>query len=212
MTLERPPVTASWILVHFSDADEGLIGDLFEEYLRRGSAFWYWRQVAIAIVVGFVRGVLNHKLETIQAVFTAFAALIVGGQFVNEPLLRLLSTLVGRSVPLPPRMWNTIFMWTSVIVWFAITIAAGALIARLHPTRRATMTFATMCFLAALNVPEWYRLITNVFTSDSRFLPYLANSVGYFLIVAVGLPLGCLWNKSAVPAARPHETASTPTI
>jgi hypothetical protein len=208
MTLERPPVTASWILVHFSDADEGLIGDLFEEYLRRGSALWYWRQVAIAIVVGFVRGVLNHKLETIQAVFTAFAALIVGG-FVNEPLLRLVSALVGYGMPLPPWTWNNIFQWTSGIVLFVNAIAAGMLIARLHPARRATMTLAIVCFFTLLNLPEWYRLIVNAFTSDSRYLPYLANSAGYFLIATIGLPLGCLWNKSAAPAARPHETAST---
>lgn len=210
MTVKRPPMTASWILVHFSDSDEGLIGDLFEEYQRRGSAFWYWRQVAIAIGVGFVRGVLNHKLETIQAVFTAFAALVVGGQFVSGPLLRLLSRLVGSSLPLPPWAWNNIFMWGTAIVWFAVAITAGMLLARLHPTRRATMTFAVLCFLAALNMPEWYRLAKNAFAAGSpRFVPYLANNVAVFLITTIGLSLGSLWNKAAVPAARPNHTPPT---
>ena len=205
-TIEQPPALASWILVHFTDADEGLIGDLFEEHRRRGSRLWYWRQVAIAIIVGFVRGVLNHKLETVQAVFTAFAALTVGGAFVQEPLLRLLSALVGTRMPLPPWAWNNIFMVTMAIIWFATALATGMLIARLHPARRATMTFAILTFLTAIHLPEWYRLAMSSL-EVSRFAPYLLNNVGLYLIAASGISMGCLWNRGA--GVRPETLSAT---
>lgn len=204
MTVKRPPAIAFWMLVHFSDAAEGLIGDLSEEHQRRGSSFWYRRQVAIAIVVGFIRGVLNNKLETLQAVFTGFAAMIVGGLLVREPLLRMFSSLAGSSLPLPPWRWNNIYMLVSAVVWFAIAIATGLLLKRLHPARRATMTFALLLFLAAFNMPEWYRLARNAWTTGPHFAPYLANSVAYFLITSIGLALGSLWNRGASHSPSPR--------
>jgi hypothetical protein len=32
MTIKRPPPIASWCLVNLSDPDEGMLGDMFEEY------------------------------------------------------------------------------------------------------------------------------------------------------------------------------------
>ncbi len=37
MTFRQPPAAASWCLVHLSDPDEGLLGDMIEEYRRRQS-------------------------------------------------------------------------------------------------------------------------------------------------------------------------------
>ena len=54
MTFKQPPAIASRCLVSLSGPDEGLLGELFEEYQHRQSPWWYRRQVAIAIVVGFV--------------------------------------------------------------------------------------------------------------------------------------------------------------
>jgi hypothetical protein len=65
MTFRQPPAIAFWCLVNLSDPDEGLLGDLFEEYQHRHSRWWFWRQVAIAIVVGFARNVWTHKLENV---------------------------------------------------------------------------------------------------------------------------------------------------
>ena len=117
------------------------------------------RQVAIAIAVGFVRGVRTH-VETVQAVFTAFSALSVGFGFIREPLLRLVRAR-GQERADASSTWNDIFMVTTSIVWFAIAIATGMLIARLHPARQATMTFAILTFRAAFHLPEWYRLAMN---------------------------------------------------
>ena len=140
--------------------------------------------------------------------FTAFSALSVGFGFIREPLLRLVSALVGRNVPMPPWTWNDIFMVTTSIVWFAIAIATGMLIARLHPARQATMTFAILTFLAAFHLPEWYRLAMNSLET-SRFAPYLLDNVGMFLITAIGISMGCLWNRGArVRTEAPSQTSA----
>ncbi len=49
-----PPVMATWLLRHLvlGDRNEALEGDLLEEFQRRGSASWYWRQV-LGAILGF---------------------------------------------------------------------------------------------------------------------------------------------------------------
>jgi hypothetical protein len=167
MTFKQPPAMASWCLVNLSDPDEGLLGDMFEEYQRRRSRRWYWRQVAIAIVVDFGRNVWNHKLETMQAIFTMLAALGVGARAVVEPLIRLAHATFDRGWSLPPASWTDVFVWMAAALFFANTVIAGMLIARLHPARRATMTLACVTFVALWNLPDWYRMATNAVDGGS---------------------------------------------
>ena len=196
MTFRRPPAAASWCLVHLSDPDEGLLGDLTEEYQRRQSPLWYWRQVAIAIVVTFTRSVWSHKLETVQAVFTAMSALTLAVRVIVEPGMWLAGTLFNRGWSSPPESWNSVFTWIDAGLWFAGAIGTGALVARLHASRRATMTLAILLFIAAWNMPEWYRLAENAIATGPRFVPYLVNSIVHFMIVSAGLSLGSLYAPS----------------
>ena len=70
MTRSDPPTLATWLLKHFGflSADDALIGDLVEEFHRRDSAAWYWRQVIVAILFGLQREIRHHWLLTIRAV------------------------------------------------------------------------------------------------------------------------------------------------
>lgn len=208
MTFRQPPAVASWCLVHLSDPDEGLLGDMFEEYQRRQSPRWYWRQVAIAIVVGFTRNAWKHKLETMQAVFTVLAALGVTARVAIEPVMFLSGVVFGRGWSLPPGSWTNVFMWVASALWFLAAAGIGVLVARLHPARRATMTLASVLFLAAWDLPEWYRMAANAITLGPRFVPYLVNSIIYFLIVSAGLFLGSLWTRRH-PAPESRRLEST---
>jgi hypothetical protein len=51
----RPPALAAWLFEHLTRREhrEALAGDLLEEYLRRRSDTWYWRQVLAAVVADF---------------------------------------------------------------------------------------------------------------------------------------------------------------
>lgn len=197
MTFKEPPALASWCLVHLSDPDEGLLGDMIEEYQRRQSPRWYWRQVAIAVAVGFIRNAWKHKLETMQAVFTVLAALGVAARVAIEPVMGLSGAIFGRGRSLPPGSWTDVFMWLASILWFLAAMGTGMLIGRLHPARRATMTLASVTFLAAWNLPEWYRMTVNAIELGPRFVPYLVNSLIYFVIVSTGLFAGSLWTRAA---------------
>jgi hypothetical protein len=47
---------------------ESLVGDLLEQYPRRRSAAWYWRQVITTIMVSGARDISAHKLLAVRAV------------------------------------------------------------------------------------------------------------------------------------------------
>lgn len=72
MTQLKPPALASWMLDHllWGGRNEALAGDLLEEYKRRGSVAWYWRQVLWAIVASVAAESRKHwKLLSLEAVF-----------------------------------------------------------------------------------------------------------------------------------------------
>jgi hypothetical protein len=209
MTFRRPPVVASWLLTHLTNPDEGLVGDLTEEYQRRASRVWYWRQVAIAIGVGFVRGVWTHRLETLQAVLTGFAALPVLGRIVISPTLAFLSSVTGQTFSMPPGSWENSLMWFGAILWFIAALCTGRLIARLHPSQRATMVLANVLFLISWQIPELHRHITNAAT-HSRYTGYLFNHAASILMMATGILLGGLWGVHTQSEAASNDAEPPP--
>ena len=54
MKSSEPPPLATWLLERLvpGEKNEALTGDLLEDFQRRGSVAWYWRQVFMAILVG----------------------------------------------------------------------------------------------------------------------------------------------------------------
>jgi len=50
MNRRHPPRLAIWLVQRFGVTD-GLVGDLIEQYERRGSSTWLWRQALIAIAL-----------------------------------------------------------------------------------------------------------------------------------------------------------------
>lgn len=55
LKLSLPPGLATWLFNHLTrrEHQEALAGDLLEEYGRRRSDIWYWRQVLVAIAADF---------------------------------------------------------------------------------------------------------------------------------------------------------------
>jgi hypothetical protein len=50
MTTRHPPRIALWLLNRILSAGDPLTGDLVEEFGRRGSRLWFWRQTAGAVL------------------------------------------------------------------------------------------------------------------------------------------------------------------
>jgi hypothetical protein len=57
MRTGETPKLATWLLNHFEpiNRNEALIGDLAEQYRRGRSRSWYWRQVVVAVLVGYCK-------------------------------------------------------------------------------------------------------------------------------------------------------------
>ena len=72
MTTAEPPVVASWLLECFCP-DPGLSGDLIEEYARRQSPLWYWKQAIVAATVYPFSQILEHKWLAIRAIAIGYA-------------------------------------------------------------------------------------------------------------------------------------------
>jgi len=86
MKSSQPPRIAAWLLKHlwtepYSDA---LAGDLSEEYRRGRSAFWYWKQVLIAIVGHNRGGKSMTGNSTRKKLFALAGAAVLIGSLVGN--------------------------------------------------------------------------------------------------------------------------------
>jgi hypothetical protein len=119
---------ATSILKRFANtSDEPLVGDLFEEYQRRGSPLWYWVQVIAAIGVGAWHDLPRQKLVAIGAILT-------GTVIVGVPYLILISTPAARLASLPIPVSIEIIAAQLVMTLAAMT--SGLVVSRLFPLRR----------------------------------------------------------------------------
>ena len=66
----KPPSFATW-LVQRLGVRESIVGDLIERYGLRPSRAWYWRQVALLVVIQLTERVRTHKALTISVALTA---------------------------------------------------------------------------------------------------------------------------------------------
>ena len=84
MSQRVPPAMATWLIEHLGPVRhrESLTGDLIEQYRRGRSESWYWRQVAIAVLLArlhFIRSVLAiPKAKAILRLVIECAILALG--------------------------------------------------------------------------------------------------------------------------------------
>lgn len=174
MRSSQPPVVATWVLTHFGNRNEVLAGDLVEEYRRGRTAAWYWRQVVVAILLGWGNEIRAHKLLTVRAVITGWAALILSGYLISPPLYRLCSRAMA-ALGLGKVWFWSLHYYTyprMFVPWFS-GFLSGWLVARFHPTHRPAMVTMYAVSVLVTGFPEFFRLATNSL-SDSRFVPYLS--------------------------------------
>lgn len=99
MTPKQPPVVATWLLRHLGSSpnNDAVLGDLAEEYSRKG-AMWYWRQVLKAIPVSAFREARGHKWMAARAVVVGLAVWTVFVGFYMRPTLNGRLTYFGSTV------------------------------------------------------------------------------------------------------------------
>jgi hypothetical protein len=153
MRLSKPPVLATWLLEHvrFSNTGEALAGDLLEDFHKRRSVAWYWRQVFAAILVGFVSEVRHHWVLAIRAVVIGLTlngvALVLG----HELLVQLYRHGLLNRVVFPP-----LASW--LVQSFFSGAVSGWIVASLHRKHRNAMllTLAGALLVWASMLRVWY--------------------------------------------------------
>jgi hypothetical protein len=159
----RPPILAAWLFEHLTQREhrEALAGDLSEEYIRRRSDLWYWRQVLAAIVAGFST---ELRVRWVSIVF----ALIVCGTvpwnqlFHNVGFRSFLSSGIQLSWP------------ASFLAGIAIMTGfqAAILLVALGIYVLAMKTFHPRSFLIALGPALLVLTLVNTAVTISQVLPW----------------------------------------
>jgi hypothetical protein len=106
-----PPTLATWMLKHLAlcDRNDALEGDLLEEFQRRRSGGWYWRQV-----LGAIFGFSNILRVGWVMVRTA----VIAGLWVYG--LCLLTSIIAHS---PLQMVSANWIHLGNPIWIAVGIA-----------------------------------------------------------------------------------------
>jgi len=140
MNGHQPPRVATWLLCHFgcSAQTDTVIGDLAEQYQRGRSRLWYWWQVAVAIIEGFIISVRIHKL-------VVFRALLIGMAF--QLLFWYSIHFMLRMVPYQ-YFWAHPYVLPRIDIWIIAIACAlnGRILGWLHRPQGRTVAFAFAAF------------------------------------------------------------------
>lgn len=126
MRATAPPRFASWLLkaTRGGNDDQDLVGDLYEEYQRRQSAAWFWRQTLDVLVVRLRPGASDYRV--------AGRALVTG-----TLALACCAVLVVLMIELGPRPEGP-GSWLLVnLPWYLSLVFTGSVI--VHMNRRNAM-------------------------------------------------------------------------
>jgi|SRR6266567_4641307 len=103
MNGQEPPRIAAWLLKRLAAGSnrESLIGDLTEQYPRKRSSAWYWRQAVIAIVASAYQDLRDHKWLAVRAILTASAFRLVEKFLLGFVMLNIFDGFAW-TMTLPP--------------------------------------------------------------------------------------------------------------
>jgi hypothetical protein len=71
MTSVLSSVVGTWLLDRFC-GEPAIAGDLLQEYRRRQSALWYWKEVVCALCAYSASTIWEHKWLTLRAILTGW--------------------------------------------------------------------------------------------------------------------------------------------
>jgi hypothetical protein len=140
------------LLELFVPANPALAGDLVEEYERRGSALWYWRQVLSAIAIAVATDIGSHKILMVRAITVgwttmwlfSFVAVEINGFMSGWVLDRLILLFWTHPFPM---IWAT--QLSSSPAMALSFLISGWIVGRLHRHNRPAMLIAfTLTVLA----------------------------------------------------------------
>ena len=155
MKTAHPPVVASWLLECFCP-DPGLSGDLIEEYARRQSVLWYWKQAVMAVGAYSTSQIREHKWLAARAIAIGYVIWYV----FNATLLR--------SVVRP--WWapdTTMEKAAYLALMYSVWLANGWIIAKLHRPYSTAMVLAYVVWSIVASVPPVYAVAASALSGSA---------------------------------------------
>jgi len=206
VTASSLPTVATWLMKRIG-TNEALIGDLVEEYHRRQSRTWYWRQTLAAILMGSYRDVRSNKLLAFRALLVGWALSWVFFRIVFFPLADLDEWLFVRGIA-DIRSW-----WPKgPIPYFVVgsfgCIGIGWVIARFH---RPPMLLMFVVSVMMWNF-SWLPIVMSrliwwpYYRSQWYFYTFLIQGLLAFVVMTISLLLGGL----LVPTREPSRSLAMP--
>jgi hypothetical protein len=195
MTMAHPPRFAAFLLERLGPQNEALAGDLAEEYRAGRAPFWYFRQVAVTIVLHVLADTRGHWLIVLRGVLAGLFLLkalgwVVGwieGAYLNPWLRSVLGFFW---------MQHNVYFYIHMALWLPASIVAGWVVARLHSRQRASAVLCLMLAIAGFAIfnERLYFLIRNSLTHE-RFVPYLVLHLLTPTAGMIGIAVGGLLRR-----------------
>lgn len=176
-------------------ANDALQGDLVEEYGRGRSRAWYWRQVLIAIAVGFSANVVAHKLLALRAVTTGWAVLYLLERAVAIGFWEWYGRLLSAHGLMPTIWWRHYYTYPVALMWCICAAASGWMVGKCNREHRTAMVLTFLLSVQLWSLPEFFRLAEDVATNQ-RFVPYLFAFIARLVLISIGILFGGLWGDS----------------
>jgi hypothetical protein len=171
MTPPPAPLVATWLLEKLG-TDQALLGDLIERYARGRSRRWFWRQALLALAIGTVKDIREHKVLTIRAVATALA---------TASALGFVARMIIGFGPRP----SYVFLLAGCLMNGVV----GWVVGRLHRPHHGPMVLGLAAVALLLQGPEFVRVLSNA-VQHPRFEPYLAGWFIHILPQTLSLLIG----------------------
>lgn len=191
----QPPAAATWLLNKFGCTNDALKGDLVEEYGQGRSIAWYWRQVLIAIAVGFSTEIRAHKLLALRAIITGWGVIYLLDRAVGITFWKWYGHLL-LAHGLTPAFWlRHSYTYAVGLVSCIYGAASGWIVGICNHEHRSAMVLTFLLSVQLWSLPEFFRLTEDVATNQ-RFLPYLFAFVTRLVLISIGILLGGLWGSS----------------
>jgi hypothetical protein len=180
-----------------------LLGDIDEESRHR-SSFWYWGQIAAAIVVGSYREVRKHPFQALRAIGVGLVITLVVVVLLEPALTRVARVLSEGAGYHIGTYWLTLpsnaFRYFPALVNVLAFTASGGWIARSDRARGITMVLPwtlLVCGLPAYAIIDFltYQGPSIVWTGPRTI--GLMSSLSLPAWVLVGGALAVTWRRTA---------------
>ena len=121
--MRQPPRVATWLLDNFryGPLSDSLVGDLIEQFRQGRSRYWYYRQVAVALAAGMVKGVREHKFRALAGLSAGCCILYAYGvlSFITS---RYILIKLDPDLPMGRYLFSSVFprTWLLHYNWFFV--------------------------------------------------------------------------------------------